>query len=268
MGFVKPITGRNITTKVGMESADLGIPRWDSQRGCNTVLFGDNFSNWGMQGEWQSPSIVMYDENFDVLGIPTASGIASEGHRRQLCAYPHNNPEYSTILPTDFIRVNGIWYVACMVTAGLGNELRTVFWQSHNLVDWTKTDPYVSIHHPSRPPRVMLTFDQIGDAVWIFSTNGLRRDQDIWLWRCPAATFPHGDWQNYGLVLPGRYGELCFRAIQGQSVLSFFDAAAYRQTALTVPNPTGDWMAANACHYADGGAFPQLYADTSPPPRG
>ena len=75
-------------------------------------MFGDNFSDWGMKGEWQSPSIVMYDDDYQVLGIPTASGIASEGRRRQLWDYPHNNPEYSTILPTDFIKVAGIWYVA------------------------------------------------------------------------------------------------------------------------------------------------------------
>lgn len=258
MGFVKPITGRNITSSVGMELADLGIPRWDSQRGANAVMFGDNFSTgWGQ--DWQSPSIVMYDDDYQVLGIPTATGIASEGHRRQLWEYPHGNAEYSTILPTDFIKVNGVWYVAAMVTAGLGNEFRTVFWQSRNLVDWEKTDPYVSIHHPSSPPRVMLTFDQIGDTIWIFSTNGLRRDQDIWCWSVPAERFPHGDWTPHGIALPGRFGELCFRHIQGNSVLSFFDSGEYRQTALTVPNPTDRWMDANRCDYAHGGSFPQLY---------
>jgi hypothetical protein len=156
--------------------------------------------------------------------------------------------------------MNNVWYVACMVTAGLGNELRTVFWQSRNLVDWEKTsDPYVAIHHPSEPPQVMLTFDQIGDTVWIFSTNGLRRDRDIWLWSCPADRFPYGEWEPHGLALPGRYGELCFRYVQGNSILAFFDAGAYRQTALTVVHPTDNWRQANACHYADGGSFPQLY---------
>ena len=258
MSFVKPITGRDRTSHVGMELADLGISRWDAQRGANAVMFGDNFSySWGQ--DWQSPSILMYDDDYACLGIPTASGIASEGMRRQLWDYPHNNPEFSTILPCDFIKINGIWYVAAMVTAGLGHELRTVFWQSHNLVDWEKTDPYVAIHHPSDPPRIMLTFDQIGDQVWIFSTTGLARDQSIWLWQCPVERFPYGDWINHGLVLPGRYGELCFRNVQGQSVLSFFDVNEYRQTALTVPNPTDDWTRANRCDYAYGQDFPQLY---------
>jgi hypothetical protein len=275
MGFVKPITGPGITTSVGMEAADLGIPRWDTQRGANAVMFGDNFTNRGMQGEWQSPSIVMYDNNYDVLGIPTLTGIASEGTRRQLWDYPHNNPEYSTILPTDFIHVNGVWYVAAMVTAGLGNELRTVFWQSHNLVEWERTNPYVALHHPGgHPGDVMLTFDQIGDYVYTFGTGGLARDRGIWMWRMPADHFPIGWFEPWGWdgtkwawgvpnentpLLDGRYGELCFRAIQGNSVLSFFDAQEYKQTALTVINPTDDWAHANRCDYANGHDFPQLY---------
>jgi hypothetical protein len=142
---------------------------------------------------------------------------------------------------------------------GLGDEKRTVFWQSRNLVDWEKTDPYVSIHHPSSPPRVMLTFDQIGDTIWIFSTGGLSRDKDIWLWSCPAATFPHGDWGQHGLVLPGRYGELCFRAVQGNCVLSLFDADRYCCSALTVQNPTDNWEQANRVDYARGADWAQLY---------
>jgi hypothetical protein len=275
MSVVKPITGRGITTKVGMEAADLGIPRWDAQRGANAVMFGDNFTNWGMTGEWQSPSIVMYDNDYTVLGIPTVGGIASEGNRRQLWDYPHNNPEYSTILPCDFIKVGAWWYVACMVTAGLGNELRTVFWRSTNLVEWVKTEPYVALHHRGdHPGNTMLTFDRIGDYIYTFGTNGLRRDSGIWMWRSEAAGFPANWFEPWGWdgtrwgwgvpnektpILGGRYGELCFRYIQGNSVLSFFDEGEYRQTALTVVNPTDDWHHANRCDYAHGGNFPQLY---------
>lgn len=272
--YVKPITGPGVTEVVDMVSADLGIARWDVKRQANAVMFGDNFSQQYLRGEWQSPSIVMYDNDYTVLGIPTATGIASAGRRRQLWDYPHGNAEYSTILPCDFIRVGSWWYVAAMVTAGLGNELRTVFWQSRDLVDWVKTEPYVSLHHPGHPGNVMLTFDQIGDWVYIFGTAGLRRDAGVWLWRNKAADFPHGDWEPWGLsegtwawghrnedtpILTGRHGELCFRCVQGNAVLSFFDADEYRQTALTVPEPTDDWTQANRCDYATGQDFPQLY---------
>jgi len=274
MGFVKAVTGPEITDRVNMVSADLGVARWDRQRGANAVCFGDNFSERYLRGSWQSPSIIMYDNDFNVLGIPTVTGIASEGHRRQIIPYEHGNPEFSTILPCDFINVGGVWYIACMVCQGLERQLRTVFWQSYNLVDWVKTEPYVALHHPGHPGNVMLTFDQIGEYVYIFGTGGLARDRGIWLWRNKAALFPHGLWEPWGAddrgwgwntpnesspVLAGRYGELCFRQVQGQSVLSFFDAGAYRQTALTVAHPTDDWARANRCDYAHGGDFPQLY---------
>lgn len=275
------ITGVGITTGVQMEAADLGIFRWDPQRGAIAAVFGDNFSLWRMQGEWQSPSIIMYDNQLQVLGIPTVTGIASEGMRRQCWDYPHNNADYSTILPCDLIRLQGIWYMAAMVTAGLGHEKRTVFWQSHNLVEWQKTDPYVSLAHldanmrpVGHPGNTMLTFDQIGDWVYIFGTGGLSRDKPIYLWRCKAGTFPHGLWEPWGMdhvgwawgnanesspIIAGRFGELSYRVIQGNSVLSFFDAERYCQTALCAVAPTDNWARANRVDYAFGMDTPQLY---------
>lgn len=281
MGFIKAVTGPGVTTSVAMESADLGIMRWDADRGAIAAMFGDNYDHGFGEGEWQSPSLVMYDRNFNVLGIPTVTGIVAGGRRRQLWPYPHNNPDYSTILPCDFIKVGDLWYVAAMVTQGLGNEKRTVFWQSRNLVDWQKTDPYLSLRHRDNngnfighPGNVMLTFDQIDDWVYIFGTNGLARDRGIWMWRCNAQTFPHGRWEPWGAVndewgwgkanenspvLQGRYGELSFRYIQGNCVLSFFDAENYRCSALTALRPTDYWPGANRVDYATGGEFPQLY---------
>jgi hypothetical protein len=92
----------------------------------------------------------------------------------------HNNPEYSTILPCDFIKIGSTWYVAVMVTKGLGNELRTEFWRSNDLVSWS--GPILSLRHPGHPGNVMLTFDVIGDYVYIFGTGGLKRNMPIYMW--------------------------------------------------------------------------------------
>jgi len=261
----KPVTGVNITTRVAMEAADLGIMRWDEQRSAVAAMFGDNFEFWRMGGEWQSPSIVMYGSNANVVGVPTKTGIDPNGRRKQLWDYPHNNPDYSTILPCDFIRVGDWWYVAAMVTAGLGHEKRTVFWRSRDLYDWEKTDPYVSLNHQNNaghPGTVMLTFDQVGDWVYIFGTGGLQRNRPIWSWRVKATQFPYGDWEtlnNGNPILSDQYGELCFRYIQGNCVLSFFDVGQYKQSAITVKNPTDDWRTGNRVDYAHGQHFPQLY---------
>lgn len=257
-----PVTGKGITSSVAMELADLGAMRWDSDRGAIAAMFGDNFSySWGQ--DWQSPSIVMYDNDFKPLGIPTKNGI-EVAPRRQLWDYPHNNAEYTTILPCDFIRVEGVWYVCAMVTRGLGNELRTVFWQSDDLVDWELTNPYVRLDHKpgSHIGLTMLTFDVVGDWVYIFGTGGLARNQPIWLWRSPVDKFPYGEWElrnNGAPVLGGRYGELSFRFLQGNSVLSFFDAGRYCCSALTVIGPEDNWAEANRVDYAWGHSTPQLY---------
>jgi hypothetical protein len=279
---IKAVTGVGITTSVAMESADLGILRWDEQRGAVAAMFGDNFEFWKMQGEWQSPSIVMYDNDFNVLGVPTKDGIEPNGRRKQLFEYPHNNPDYTTILPCDFIRLGDWWYAALMVTAGLGHEKRTVFWRSKDLYDWVKTDPYIRLDHQddqgnpiNHPGNTMLTFDVMGDYVYTFGTGGLSRDRGIWLWRSKIDEFPYDYFEPWGMdgdqrwnwgtaneltpIISGRYGELCFRNLQSNCVLSFFDEKEYCQTALSTLKPNDDWSTANSVNYATGMDFPQLY---------
>jgi hypothetical protein len=94
------------------------------------------------------------------------------------------------------------------------------------------------------------------------------------MWRSKIQDFPYGHWEPWGVnngawgwgnanenwpVLPGRYGELSFRFLQGNCVLSFFDVDNYQTSALTVVNPTDDWTTANRVDYAHGQDFSQLY---------
>lgn len=282
----RDVTGPGISTSVNMEAADLGIMRWDPARNAIAAMFGDNFATavtW--DPPWFSPSIVMYDRDYNVLGIPEAPNSISMAPRRQLWNYQHDNGVYSTILPCDFIQVNGMWYVAAMVTKGLGNEKWTVFWQSRDLVNWEKTSPYLSLAHRAgangegpqigHPGNTMLTFDQIGEYVYIFGTGGLSRDRGIWMWRNKASEFPHGWWEPWGWdgdhwgwgianenspILEGRYGELSFRYLNDNCVLSYFDALDYKQQARTVQRPEDDWRdGANVVDYVSGFDVPQIY---------
>jgi len=245
-----------------MEAADLGIMRWDADRDAIAVMFGDNFTFEGLRGEWQSPSIVMYDRDFNVLGVPTVDGIVCEP-RHQLWPYQHNNPVFSTVLPTDFIKIGDWWFVHVMVTKGLGNEVWTEWQRSRDLVTWEfmfKTQPPV-------PSMVMLTFDRVGDWVYIFGTGGLKRDKPIWLWRSHVDEFPYG-FERYELkgwacdersVLPGRFGELSFRLVDGRCVLSFFDAANYRMSCKVFDTPVDDLSSVPTVDYLLGVDVPWIY---------
>lgn len=259
MPLIKAVTGAGITTSIALELTDLGIMRWDSDRNCVAVMFGDSFSfSWGQ--DWRSPVLACYDTDFNLLGVPVRDGVSVQP-ARQLWEYGHNNPDYSTVLPCDFIRVGRVWHVAVMLTQGLGNEKMTEFWHSPNLVDWTLTGKGFA-HPASDPCTTMLSFDQFGDAVYVVGTHGLRRDGPIKMWKTPAELFPHGDWLpcNGGKPIRlGRHGELCLRNVQGSAVLSFFDEGNYRQTALTVAHPEDNWGDANSTDYAWGHQTPQLY---------
>lgn len=272
-GYVKDITGYGLTDGVyGMYDADLGIPRWDSSRNATAVMFGDNFEYQYLKGEWRSPSIVMYDSNFNPIGIPTSGNGISKQRVVQLWYYQHNNGQYTTVLPCDFIKIGSVWYVAVMVTAGLGNELRTEFWKSYDLVSWS--GPVLVLNHPTHPGNVMLTFDVIGSYVYIFGTGGLNRNKPIWLWRNLVSQFPLGWWEPWGYdgrtwawgnanentpVLQGAYGELSFRYIGGKTVLSYFDVTNYKCTALATSYPWDNLYAANSVDFALGRTTSQLY---------
>mgnify|MGYP000855249176 CR=1 FL=1 len=273
------VTGPGITSSVHMELADLGIMRWDPDRRAIAAMFGDNFSfSWGQ--DWQSPSIVMYDENFNVLGIPgQGNRIAANQGRRQLWPYGHNNPDYDTVLPCDFIKVGDWWYVAVMLSKGKLDveyppaQFVTEFWRSRDLLNWQWTGPYLDHRVPGHPGNTMLTFDQIGDYVYIFGTGGLARTKPVWMWRNKASEFPHGFWEPWGWdgsrwdwgipnertpMLQGAYGELCFRYVDGNCVLSYLEGG--RMTARTVKFPEDNWQdGANVVDYVTAWEIQNLY---------
>lgn len=261
MPRIKDLTGTQITGRFGMAAADLGIMRWDTERGAIAVCFGDNFEFEGLKGEWRSPSFLMYDRDFNPVGPPDGSGRV-----KQTWQYDHNNPEFSTVLPCDFIRVADWWHIAVMVTKGLGHELRTEFWRSRDLLGW---EYEFALQHPGHPGNINLTFERIGDFVYIMGTGGLARDRGIWLWRNPAAEFPRGRWEPWGFdgawrwgapnertpVIGGRVGEINLRLVENRRVLSYFDAAALKMTARFVGSLTDNWLTARRDDYMQ---WPQM----------
>lgn len=274
--MLTPLTGVS-TVPYGYRSMDLGIPRWDKARGCYVLMFGDSFVNEVNPDDprWISPTIICYSEDLEPIGVPwmidTHPVINPNENARQLWPYPHNNPQFSTVLPTDFIKIGEWWYVHVMVTQGLGNEKWTEFQRSRDLVNWEHTGKYFS---PADLRCTMQTFEQLGDWVYVFGTGGLKRNVPMFLWRVKAEEFPHGRWDTWGWtyesgwewdhhptpVLSGEFGELCFRKLgEEHLVLSFFDAEHYEIAALVITSPTQDLTTAPRTVIARGRDDPQLY---------
>lgn len=255
--ILRDITGPTITGgALRMAAADLGIMRKDPDRHAIAIMFGDNFEFEGLNGTWRSPSVVMYDDNHKPIGIPGPHGSIEAGPVKQLWPYEHDNPEFSTVLPCDFIKVGEWWHVAAMVTNGLCNELRTEFWRSRDLILW---EYEFALFHPGHPGNINLTFEQIGpDWVYIMGTGGLRRDRGIWLWRNKINEFPRGWWEPFGHnattgawawgtanecspVLSGCIGEINLRLVGKTPVLSYFNAGRKCMTARRAHSVTGPW---------------------------
>jgi len=281
MSLVKDITGPGITSSISLEGTDLGIVREDTDRNALAVMFGDSFEFVGLKGEWRSPVIAMYDRDFKLLGIPDLNkGIRPNAMAKQLWNYEHNNPVFSTVLPTDFIRIGKAWYVHVMVTKGLfdpnipgSGEVWTEFQVSQDLISWYHTN-YI-LPNPNTRPMTMLSFDIWDEWVYIYCTAGLQRDKPIYLYRCQVKDFPLGYWHSWGWrlqtgwawgniatpVLEIPCGELCLRNRNGQAFLSYFcNEPGNRRVAVRVAQgPLSNWYDSPEKVIAHEREFPQLY---------
>lgn len=245
------VTGPGITTWCQMESADLGALRRDPASGKIACLIGDNFRYRYLKGEWRSPSIVLLDDDHKVVALPDGSSWV-----KQLWPYPHNNPEFSTVLPTDFIKLGDWWYVHVMVTKGLGNEIWTEIQRSKDLITWEHTGvKFPTNMHQGR--FVMWTFELWKDGfIYVYSTGGLARNKPIIMHRIPADKFPDANafepwgwtpdrgwqWGNPPTpIIHGEYGELSLRRVGGRLLLSCFDKGAYAIVVRAVDSPTDNW---------------------------
>lgn len=250
---------------------DLGFA-FETPTGEIGFVFGDTFGGGkpAVGGpNWRSP-VMLISKTRDGSPI-TFDRAARDG--KQLIDYAHNNPEFSTVLPTDAITIHGVMYMHVMFTAGLGNEKWCEVLTSVDGNLW-KRGKRLDANNNGRG-RIMVTFDIKPGSDWvdIFTTTGLRRDQSIFRYRCLKDRLADYDsWEGWGwngtdwgwgrtpsIVLRGKYGELSFRYIQGNAVLSFFDMGAYNITALVGKDADADWTKAPRYIIETGQRLPQLY---------
>lgn len=239
---------------------DLGIP-FRMPDGSIGFVLGDTFGgNRPRVGgpNWRSPVLLVSDTH-DVTKPIRFTRAARGG--RQLIDYAHNGPEYSTILPCDAVSIGHRIYLWVMYTKGLGNERWCQIWHSDDLGENWTVDPHRWSTSAFGGKRTMISWERGGDGfVYVASTGGLARDKNMLQWRVPEERIlQEAFWEPWGYangkwawgnppsdVLPRgtKLGEICLRRIQGNWILSGFDAGAYNAFVKVGPVPNSDWHTA------------------------
>lgn len=255
---IADLTGPGLTTRFRMDATDLGIPVYTPD-GRMIFIFGDTFEEPIVGGGWWRSPVALYSTTTDLNAGVTWSGAVGGDAAEQLWDYEHDNPEFSTVLPSDVITIGDTMYLHVMVNKGLGNVIRTEIWRSD--------DSGATWHHTGAefPPDLhggmfqLFTWAQGDDGYLYVYSTGFQRDKPIILHRVPeqgltdlAAYEPWGyrdgawGWGNPPTpVLEGRFGELSLRPIDGKWVLTWFNEGDYRIDGIVMDTPTSDLATAH-----------------------
>lgn len=266
---IRDLTGPGTSAgQWGVGGTDLGIPV-RQPNGQVAYVFGDTFEQNTVGGPgWRSPVLLRSQPGGLAAGI-SFTGAAGGQYAKQILAYSHADPSYSTWLPTDAITIGSRMYLHFMVNKGLGNVLWSqIAYSDDNGENWTVSgarwegDENASL-------RQLWTWARGGDGyVYVLSTS-FRRSDPILLHRVletklldKSAYEPWGfkdqkwGWGNPAtVVLTGKFGEMCLRKVETKWVLSWFNAADYDITIKVFDAPTSNLYTAKTYKPIKGGAW-------------
>ncbi|MFC4946401.1 DUF4185 domain-containing protein [Pseudonocardia sp. GCM10023141] len=287
-GFkVKDLTGPGHTDRFGIGGTDLGATT-TAPDGRLVSVFGDTFRRPTVGGPgWRSPVALFGDPDTVHTGLEWTGSAGPGDYAAQLLRYRHNlryeGRRVTTKLPTDVLRVGEALYLHAMVC----RELGTVHWtelhcSTDNGVTWEPTGTrWPGDHHDGLFQ--MLTWERGGDGYVYAFTTGFQRAHGLILHRVPEGEVTDtGAWESWGLsdgrwswgvpptlVLPGRFGELSLRHVEGRLLLCAFDDGNYRMDVVALDSPTADLHVApratvlHGCNWPDEdharGRVAQLY---------
>ncbi|WP_419997465.1 DUF4185 domain-containing protein [Streptomyces boninensis] len=267
---VADLTGPGLTTAYRMEATDLGIPV-RTPDGRNLFVFGDTFEGAKVGAGWWRSPVALYSTT-SAADLPSGvkwSGAVGGDAAQQLWEYEHDNPEFSTVLPSDVITIGNTMYLHVMVNKGLGTVVWTEIWKSDdNGASWQHTGAKFApdLHGGLFQ---MLTWGEGDDGYVYVYSSGFQRDKAMILQRVksgsiadPGAYEPWGykdgnwAWGNPPTpVLDGKFGELCLRPLGGKWILTWFNAGDYRIDGMVMDTPTSNLHEAKRATFINGGEW-------------
>ncbi|MBQ1083226.1 DUF4185 domain-containing protein [Nocardiopsis sp. B62] len=265
---VGDLTGPGLTTRFRMEATDLGIPV-RTPDGRTLFVFGDSFEDAVVGGGWWRSPTALYSTTTDLeAGVEWSGAVGGEA-AEQLWDYDHDNPVFTTVLPSDVITIGDTMYLHAMVNKGLGNVVWTEIWRSDDSgATWVHTGAHfdADLHDGLFQ---LLTWAEGDDGyVYVYST-AFTRSRPIILHRVPSSAiadpgayepwgYRDGVW-DWGLpptpVLDGAFGEMCLRPLEGRWVLTWFNAGDYRIDGIIADTPTANLYTAHRRTLIHGGAW-------------
>jgi hypothetical protein len=263
---VKDLTGPGLTTEWEMEATDLGIPVVTPD-GRKLFVFGDTFEHTIGDANWRSP-VGLYSTTTNLAGGVTWSGAVGGATARQFWDYPHNNPEFSTVLPADVITIGNRIYLYVIVNKGeIGTVVRNEIWYSDdNGSTWIDSGARIAADYDGGNRQLIAWGLGNDDYVYIYGT-GFQRNKPIYLHRVRTATIADAStWEPWGWtsgggwnwgtpptpVLEGEFGEMSFRPLGGKWILTWFNAGDYRMDGLIADTPTSDLTVAKRATFLHG----------------
>lgn len=255
---IKDLTGPGHTDRWGIGGTDLGATT-TAPDGRLVAVFGDTFARPTVGGRgWRSPVALFGDPTTVASGLEWIGSSGPGDYAAQLVAYRHGfrieGKKVITKLPTDVICVGEELYLHVMVCRELGNVHWTELHRSSdNGVTWAPTGTRWPGDHLDGLFQ-MLTWERGDDGFVYAFTTGFQRAHGLILHRVAedALTDP-GAWESWGVrgdtwgwgygptyVLPGRFGELSLRRVDGRWLLAAFDDGNYRMDVFGLASPTSD----------------------------
>ncbi|MFC7375669.1 DUF4185 domain-containing protein [Brachybacterium sp. GCM10030267] len=266
-----PVTGPGVTTRFRMEATDLGAPAVTPD-GRSLFIFGDTFEDAVVGGGfWRSPVGLYADPDVPLDGgIRWTSAVGGET-AEQLVPYEHDDDPVSTILPGDIITIGDTMYLWMMVNHGFPTVGSTEIWTSTDSGEtWDRTAEMFPGDHLGGFMQQCTWFRAPAEHYVYLLTTGFQRDKGVLLHRVPVdSVLDPGAYETYGPgeeswgwgeepapVIDGAIGEMCLRIVDGEWVLTYFDAGNYRVDILAADSPleVRDATASTLLHGGDWGA--------------